>query len=71
MKRLMEESQTCKRLPTPMRDEASKKDDDLYDAEEHVCSVVNTKCNKRVNQEREEGGEGENTNSEDSSADTM
>ena len=42
-----------------MRDEASKKEDDFYDIEEHVCSVVNTKFKKRANQETEEGIEGE------------
>ena len=29
--------------PTPVRDEASKKEDDFYDAEEHNYSVVNKK----------------------------
>ena len=29
--------------PTPMRDEASKRGDDFYDAEEHTYSVVNKK----------------------------
>ena len=49
-------------IPTPVRDKASKKEDDVYNAEEHISSVVNTKCNKRTNQETEEGDEGESKN---------
>ena len=33
--------------PTLVQDEASKKEDDFYDAEEHTYSVVNKKTNKK------------------------
>ena len=38
-----------------MRDEASKKEDDFYDAEEHIYSVVSKKKAKKTS----EDGEGE------------
>ena len=41
--------------PTPVRDEASKKEDDFYDAEEHTYAVVNKKKTKKTS----EDGEGE------------
>ena len=34
--------------PTPVRDEASKKGDDFYDAEEHTYSVVSAKCKNKA-----------------------
>ena len=40
---------------TPVRDEASKKEDDFYDAEEHTYAVVNKKKAKKTS----EDGEGE------------
>ena len=33
--------------PTPVRDEASKRGDDFYDAKEHTYSVANTKHKKK------------------------
>ena len=35
-------------IPTPVRDEASKKEDDFYDAEEHAYSKVNIDHKKKV-----------------------
>ena len=44
---------------TPVRDEARKKGDDIYDAEEHTYSVVNVKGKKRGNEKTAMNGEGE------------
>ena len=44
---------------TPVRDEARKKGDDFYDAEEHTYSVVNVKGKKRGNEKTAMNGEGE------------
>ena len=44
--------------PTPVRDEASKRGDDFYDAEPHMYSVVNVKHKKRAKKTSEDG-EGE------------
>ena len=41
--------------PTPMADEASKRGDDFYDAEEHTYSVVNVKHKKRAKKTSEDG----------------
>ena len=42
--------------PTPVRDDDSKKEEDFYDAEEHVYSVV-TKSKKKANKKPSENGE--------------
>ena len=44
--------------PTPVRDDASKMEDDFYDAEEHTYSVV-IKSKKKANKKPSENGEGE------------
>ena len=41
--------------PTPVRDEASKRGDDFYDAEQHTYSVVNVKHKKRAKKTSEDG----------------
>ena len=37
--------------PTPVRNEASRKEDDFYDAEEHIYSVVNVNCDSEGEEE--------------------
>ena len=44
--------------PTPVRDEASKRGDDFYDAEEHTYSVLNAKHKNKAKTESA-AGEGE------------
>ena len=43
--------------PTPEREEASKKGDDFYDAEEHTYSVVNVKHKKEAKMSEDDKGE--------------
>ena len=42
--------------PTPVRDEASKRGDDFYDAEEHTYSLVNVEHKKKAKTESAAGG---------------
>ena len=44
---------------TPVRDEASKRGDDFYEAEEHTYSVVNVEHKKKAKTEVAGGGEWE------------
>ena len=54
----MTNAQTTAANLTPVRDEASKKEFDFSDAEEHIYSVAN-KCKKKAKEKPSENDEGE------------